>query len=93
MLALLTQQLRAESSPGDVHEVLFEVLCVFLVISRAFHELLVRLGHGLAVAADHGLRVHEALQQLLRFSAQLARQHGDSGGAVAHLFVLGFRNI
>ena len=93
LLAIVEEQLGGKGGEGNVLEVLAELLFVGKVVHGDIFENFLGDVAGLAPSLDDDLGVNFVLDKLLGLAEELSGEHGDRGGAVTDLLVLGAGDV
>jgi hypothetical protein len=93
LFAIMEQELGAEGGEGDVLEVLTECFLIIKVVHRDIFQNLLRNIAGLAPSLDNNLGVNFVLDQFFSFAEEFTSEHGDSGGSITYLLVLGAGDV
>lgn len=93
LLAIVKEQLRAESSEGNVLQVLAEFFLIIIVVHADVFENLLCDITSLAPALDNDLGMDFVLDQLFSFTEKLTSEDSNSGGAITDLLVLSLGDV
>ena len=93
MIFVVRQNLGRQRRARDVHQVTPERLLVLAVVHGVRLQRLARRSARLAETLDDGHGMHLLVDELFRLTQQLAGEHDDGGGAVAHLVVLRLADV
>ena len=85
---MLSEQLGAQRSSGDVEEIFLELFGIGLIVNSGFIQSFTGNSDGLFPASDDCVRVDLEFDESFSFSEELGSEHSDRSGSIADFIVL-----